>query len=101
MRFLSIFISVALLLTACSSKVEREWMEGCIPVADENGIPTIICVCVYEKMVDYYGGEERLAELNEISKTNNMSIASKTLARENYVNTRMFTEQCKAEYGIE
>ena len=52
-----IVISVALLLSACASKTERQFISGC----KTGGIDGSTCSCIYDRLEDKYG-EDRLKE---------------------------------------
>lgn len=58
-------LAVALLLTACASKSEREFVNGC----KSSGADGSTCECVYEKIEDQYGADRLEEKFYIISQT--------------------------------
>ena len=60
-----IVISVALLLSACASKTERQFISGC----KTGGIDGSTCSCIYDKLEDKYGEDGLKNNLYTLQQT--------------------------------
>lgn len=49
-----------LLMSGCTSRVEREFMEGCV----SPGVPKDVCSCTYDKIEERYS-EEKLERMEK------------------------------------
>lgn len=58
-------IITAFLLTACASKAERQFVNGC----KSSGIEGSTCTCIYKKLEKKYGEDEFKNNLYTISQS--------------------------------
>lgn len=60
-----IVVSVALLLSACASKTERQFISGC----KTGGIDGSTCSCIYDKLENKYGEDGLKENLYTLQQT--------------------------------
>lgn len=60
-----VFISLALMITGCASKAERQFISGC----KTGGIDGSTCSCIYDKLEDKYGEDDLKSNLYTLQQT--------------------------------
>ncbi|WP_151766410.1 hypothetical protein [Acinetobacter seifertii] len=60
-----VLISLALMITGCASKAERQFISGC----KTGGIDGSTCSCIYDKLEDKYGEDDLKSNLYTLQQT--------------------------------
>ena len=60
-----VLISLALIVTGCSSKAERQFISGC----KTGGIDGSTCSCIYDRLEDKYGEDDLKSNLYTLQQT--------------------------------
>ena len=60
-----VLISLALMITGCASKAERQFISGC----KTGGIDGSTCSCIYDRLEDKYGEDDLKSNLYTLQQT--------------------------------